>query len=153
MLMADPAAALSETRRVLRPGGRLALSVWSAPERNPWITILARVLVERCHMPPPEPGAPDPFSMASEERTRALLMGAGFTAVRTEEVSVRFAFRDLDDYVSFASDTAGPFAIVLRGLSDGERGALETQLAEAFAGFVANGGYELPGLSLAAVAD
>jgi SAM-dependent methyltransferase len=35
MLTADPAAALAETRRVLRPGGRLALSVWGAPERNP----------------------------------------------------------------------------------------------------------------------
>jgi ubiquinone/menaquinone biosynthesis C-methylase UbiE len=151
MLMADPAAALSETRRVLRPGGRLALSVWSAPERNPWLTILARVLVERGHMPPPEPGTPDPFSMASEERTRALLTGAGFTAVRREEVSVCFAFRDSHDYVSFASDTAGPFAIVLRGLSNGERKALQTQLDNAFAKFVANGGYELPGIALAAV--
>ena len=86
MLMADPAAALTETRRVLRRGGRLALAVWGAPERNPWMTILARVLVERGHMPPPEPGAPDPFSMASEERTRALLEAAGFGAVGTEEV-------------------------------------------------------------------
>lgn len=153
MLMADPAAALSETRRVLRPGGRLALSVWGAPERNPWITILARVLVARGHMPPPEPGAPDPFSMASEERTRALLIGTGFTSVRTEEVSVRFTFRDAGDYVSFARDTAGPFAIVLRGLSDGERKALKTQLAEAFDRFVADGGYELPGISLTAVAN
>ena len=29
MLMADPAAALAETRRVLRDGGRLAFSVWA----------------------------------------------------------------------------------------------------------------------------
>jgi SAM-dependent methyltransferase len=35
MLIADPAAALAETRRMLRPVGRLALSVWGAPERNP----------------------------------------------------------------------------------------------------------------------
>ena len=41
MLMADPAAALLETRRVLRPGGRLALSVWGEPERNPWGAIAA----------------------------------------------------------------------------------------------------------------
>ncbi|MGH9629557.1 MAG: class I SAM-dependent methyltransferase [Bryobacteraceae bacterium] len=153
MLMADPAAALSETRRVLRPDGRLALSVWSAPERNPWITILARVVVERGHMAPPEPGAPDAFSMASEEHTRALLGRAGFTAVRMEEVPVRFAFRDVDDYVNYASDTAGPFSIVLRGLSKAERGALKIQLGEAFASFVADGGYEFPGVSLNAVAS
>ena len=39
MLMADPAAALSETRRVLKPGGRLALAVWDTPERNPWLAL------------------------------------------------------------------------------------------------------------------
>jgi ubiquinone/menaquinone biosynthesis C-methylase UbiE len=78
MLMADPAAALGETRRVLRPGGRLALAVWGVPERNPWAAIGGRMLVERGHMPPPEPGAPRVFSMGSEERTRALVEGAGF---------------------------------------------------------------------------
>ena len=66
---------------------------------------------------------------------------------------MRFAFRDVDDYVSYASDTAGPFAIVLRGLSESERGALKAQLGEAFAPFAANGRYELPGVSLNAVAS
>src|ERR1700689_575025 len=36
MLMADPLASLLETRRVLRPGGRVALAVWDRIERNPW---------------------------------------------------------------------------------------------------------------------
>jgi ubiquinone/menaquinone biosynthesis C-methylase UbiE len=58
MLMADPATALAETRRVLRPGGRLALAVWSAPECNPWATIGFGLLVEHGHLPPPEPDAP-----------------------------------------------------------------------------------------------
>ena len=35
MLMVDPAGALAETRRVLRPGGRLALAVWGTMEQNP----------------------------------------------------------------------------------------------------------------------
>jgi ubiquinone/menaquinone biosynthesis C-methylase UbiE len=153
MLMADPSAALVETRRVLRPGKRVALSVWGAPEHNPWISILARVLVERGHTTPPEPGAPDAFSMGNAERTRAMLTRAGFSEVRTQELPVTFAFRDAADYVSYASDTAGPFAIVLRGLSDGDRQAVQSRLAEAFAGFASPGGYELPGLALAAVAS
>ena len=43
MLMADPAAALRETRRVLRDGGRLSFAVWSTPDRNPWAAILENV--------------------------------------------------------------------------------------------------------------
>ncbi|MGH3092505.1 MAG: class I SAM-dependent methyltransferase [Gaiellaceae bacterium] len=152
MLMADPAAALAETRRVLRPAGRLALSVWGAAERNPWASIGGRILVERGHMPRPEPGAPGIFGMASEERTRALLEGAGFAAVRTEEVPVRFAFRDLDDYERWVREVAGAFAMVVRGLSEQERETLKAQLGEAFAPFVADGGYELPGVALCATA-
>lgn len=153
MLMADPGAALSETRRVLRPGGRLALSVWGAPERNPWASIGGRILVERGHMPPPEPEAPGIFSMASEERTRALLEGAGFTSVRTEEVPVRWVFRNLDEYERWVTEVAGAVAMVVRALSAGERDALKAQLTEAFAPFEADGGYELPGVALCAVAS
>lgn len=153
MLMADPAAALGETRRVLRPGGRLALAVWGPPERNPWAALGGRLLVERGHMPPPEPGAPGVFSLGSEERTRGLLEEAGFADVRIEEIPVRFVFSDVDDYVSFAVETAGPFAMVIRGLSESERQTIEAQLGEAFAPFAADGGYELPGVALAAVAS
>jgi SAM-dependent methyltransferase len=152
MLAADPAAALAETRRVLRPGGRLALSVWGAPERNPWASIGGMILIERGHMPPPEPGAPGVFSMASEERTRALLNDAGFTSVRTEEMPVCFGFRDLDDYEQWVLDVAGPFATVVRGLPEDERGVLRARLREAFVPFATNGGYELPGVALCAVA-
>ena len=44
MLMIDPAAAFAETRRVLRPGGRLAFSVWAARERNPALSLAGAVL-------------------------------------------------------------------------------------------------------------
>jgi ubiquinone/menaquinone biosynthesis C-methylase UbiE len=153
MLMADPAAAFAETRRVLRPGGRLALAVWGAPERNPWAAIGFGLLVERGLMPPPEPGAPGPFALASEQHTRALLEGAGFTAVRTEEVPVRFTFRDLDDYETYATDTGGPAALVLRRLPEDERAALRTRLGAALAPFAAAVGYEIPGVALCAAAD
>lgn len=153
MLMADPETALVEIRRVVRAGGRVALSVWDALERNPWAGIGAGLLVEQGHMAPPEPGAPGPFSMGDRARLRELLEGVGFSTVRVEDVEVRFTFRDADEFVEWASETAGPFASVIRDLSDGERNALKTQLETAFGPFEAEGGYELPGVSLTAVAS
>jgi SAM-dependent methyltransferase len=152
MLMADPAAALSETRRVLRPGGRLALSVWGAPERNPWASIAGRFLVERGHVPPPEPGAPGPFSMASQERTRELLEGARFSAVRIEEVAVKWVFRDLDEYQRWLMDVSASLALVIRALPAEESAALTSHLEEAFAPFAADVGFEVPGVALCAAA-
>lgn len=153
MLMARPAVALAETRRVLRSGGRLALSVWGAPEGNPWATILAGTLVEGGYVPPPQPGEPNPFSLADVSRTSALIESAGFGTVRSVEVAVRFSFADLDDYLDFVSDTAGPLALVVRGLSDGERESFVAQLRERLDPFVVGGGYELPGVALCAVAS
>jgi SAM-dependent methyltransferase len=153
MLMADSAAALSETRRVLRTGGRVALSVWGKPERNPWASAPGRFLVERGHVPPPEPGAPGAFSMASEERTRELLEGSGFSAVRIEEVAVQWDFRDLDEYRRWLLDVSASLALVIRGLSAAESGALTSRLAEEFASFAADGGYAIPGVALCAVAS
>jgi SAM-dependent methyltransferase len=153
MLVADPAAALSETRRVLRPGGRLAMSVWGAPERNPWASIGGRILAERGLLPPPEPGAPGVFNMASEERTRALLADAGFTDVWTDEVPVGFPFRDLEEYERWVSDLSGSFAMVLRGLPEGELEALRAELRTAFEPYATQQGYELGGLALTAVAS
>jgi ubiquinone/menaquinone biosynthesis C-methylase UbiE len=152
MLMADPAAALSETRRVLRPGGRLALAVWREAPRNPWVAIAGRVLVEGGYMAPPEPGAPSMFSIATDERMRELLEGAGFDVERLEEVPVRFAYSDVDDYIASARDTGGMFATVWREASEEERGAIRTALGEAFASFAVAEGYEFPGVAFVALA-
>ena len=153
MLMDDTAAALAETRRVLRPGGRLALGVWGAPERNPFFAIIARTLVQHGHVPPPEPPpAPGIFSMASPDRTTALLRGAGFDEVRTAEIPVVFRLPDVDEYIGIVADTAGPIALALRRLSDADRAAVKTEVADALARFRSNGGYELPGVALCAAA-
>lgn len=152
MLMADPPAALSETRRVLRDGGRLVLAVWGAPERNPFFTLVAMNLVRRGHIEPPAPEGPGIFSMSSDERTTALLEQAGFDEVRTEEVPARFAFDDVDEYLNFVGDTAGPLALALRRLSDEELKSIKADLEEACAPFATDGGYALPGVTVAAVA-
>jgi SAM-dependent methyltransferase len=153
MLMPDVVAACSETRRVLRGGGRLALAVWRGAEVNPWISIVGRMLVERGHAPRPEPGAPGIFALANEDRLRRLLTSVGFTVERIEDVPVHFVYRDVDDYVRRARDTGGLFATVWRAVSNEEHEAMKARLRDEFAPFAVDGGFELPGLALAAVAS
>jgi ubiquinone/menaquinone biosynthesis C-methylase UbiE len=153
MLMADPAGALAETRRVLRPGGRVTLAVWGALERSPFFTTVAISLVQHGHMPPPEPPGPPVFSMASAERTTALLEGAGFSSVRTEEVQVRFELPDVVEYLSMISDTAGPLGLALRGVSETDGEAVKADVEQSLARFATDRGYEIPGVALCAVAD
>jgi SAM-dependent methyltransferase len=153
MLMPDPAAACSETRRVLRSGGRAVLAVWREAERNPWVSIAGRILVGRGLMPRPEPGTPGMFVLATEERLGGLLEGSGFETVRTADVPVLFAFRDVDEYVERATATGGGFASAWSSASEDERDAIKSDLEDAFEPFAADGGYALPGVSLCAVAS
>lgn len=152
MLMADPAAALSETRRVLRAGGRLALAVWAAPERNPFFAVLASVLARGGHVAPPPAGAPNPFGMADPDRTGALLEVAGFTAIALDEIPVRFPFRDVDGYLGFMGDTAGPLAVALQALSGADREDVARSVGDALGAFAVDGGYAIPGAALVATA-
>ena len=153
MLMADPAGALAESRRVLRTGGRLVLAVWGAPQRNLFFSVIAAILAERGHLPPPGPGSLSPFSMASQQHTRELLTAAGFRVIAMDEIAVRCRFGDLEEYLTFVADTAGPAAIALRGLPREERQEVKARLEDAFGAFVTPQGYELAGSALAAAAS
>ena len=153
MLMPNPAAALAETRRVLRPDGRLALAVWSTAAVNPWVALAGRILAERGLSPPPEPGAPGMFVLADEARLRELLQGAGFDVERIEQVRVLFEYSDVDDYIVRTKDLGGMFSRIWSDASVAEREAIAARLAEDFAPFTVDGGYQLPGVAVVAAAS
>jgi ubiquinone/menaquinone biosynthesis C-methylase UbiE len=133
MLMADPAAALGETRRVLRDGGALAFAVWSTADRNPWAALPGMTLVQRGHMPPPEPGAPGIFSMGEPDRIRELVTRAGFADPQVEEITFEFRYADFADLWDTLMRLTGVVAQVLRELPPDEleatRAAVEVNLA------------------------
>jgi SAM-dependent methyltransferase len=148
MLMADPAAALAETRRVLRQGGRLAFAVFAGPDRNPFAAIPARVVVELGHMPPPVPGTPGICALGDPARIEELVTEAGFQPPEIEPVEFHWRFTDFEDYWGFLLRIAGAIAMVLEALPDEQRDVARAQIEEAIAGFRSDGGYELVGVCL-----
>jgi SAM-dependent methyltransferase len=110
MLMADPAAALAETRRVLRDDGRLALAVWGPPDSNKWAFIPGLTMVELGHLDPPEPNAPGIFAMGDPDRIRALVTGAGFGEPEIAQVAVHWGYVDTDEHWEKTLKLAAPIA-------------------------------------------
>src|SRR5262249_23896716 len=152
MLMADAAAAFRETRRVLRPGGRLAFAVFTGPDQNPWGSLPAGVLVERGHMPPREAGAPGLFALADRSRLSQLLADAGFSQPRLEEVAFTWRFADPHTFWTFLNEAVGAITIVLERLDDDERLEVSLEIRQRVEAFDGPTGIQLGGVSLVASA-
>jgi SAM-dependent methyltransferase len=152
MLMTDPAAAFAESRRVLRPGGRVAFSVWAARERNPVLSLVGAVLESQGYIPPPDPETPGAFAMADPGRIRELVMGAGFAEPEIEEVSFRWSFPHQDAYWRYLIETSASSSPVLRALPLEARRRVREQLHEATRPFHSGEGYDFPAVCLNVVA-
>ena len=154
MLVPEPGRAFAECRRVLRPGRRLAYGVWGPPDRNPWLTFLALAIMQHGHVIPGDPFGPGgPFSLASPEASRDLLMAAGFTEVENEEIPGVFRYASVDDYWDVQSSIGGPIAALVASLSDDERAAIKATLETMVAPFRSDDGYELPSLAIGISAE
>ncbi len=153
MLSADPAGALQEWRRVLAPGGRLALAVWDAPDANPWTTIPADVLAALRFTEPPDRGGPGMFALADAGRLDALLADAGFVERTVQPVTLERAYESVDAWIAETAEVSASFGAAFRPLSVAQRAHAVREIRRAAAPFTADGGsVRLPGRTLAALA-
>jgi len=149
MLMPDAQEALRETYRVLVPGGRVAVAVWSAQSKVNTLGIVREVLVRHRAFTPP-PGAPDFFRFGKAGAIERALKTAGFRDVRSKRMTIEWVFADANDF--WKSMKQGPsLNRALVGLSPARRRAIKEEVARRLECFRRRNALRIPNEAVLAV--
>jgi SAM-dependent methyltransferase len=139
----DKPAALSEMRRVLKRGGRLALSCWRSVEHTPGYLVLEQALARRVG---PEKAALPPFSLGDAGAIRGLVVGAGFREVKLRAEAKMMRFRSAEHLVRAVVGGA-PMMGALTAQGEGVLDAIIAEVTEATKHYVDDEGWATPAVS------
>lgn len=152
MYMPHPVDALREWRRVLKAGGRVAVVVFSTPERNSWGAVPASIIRRRAKLPPPVPGQPGPFSLGGPGVLEQIFREAGFASPEIRAVPAPHGAGSSAEYVQVAREAFGGFNAMMAHLSPQDRESVWNEVAASMRSFESSGGFEVPGECLVGAA-
>lgn len=133
MYFVDVQRALAEIKRVLVPGGVVALQVWGPAEESPYFANAVGPFMRRLNPPPPPADAPSPLRFAPPGKLLDALKSAGFREVREERRSIVLPWPGSPEELwQHIYEIAIPLRPLFDGLPADERAAA---LAESVAGY------------------
>jgi ubiquinone/menaquinone biosynthesis C-methylase UbiE len=98
-IFTDPEKAAKEARRVLRPGGRICVAVWSTGDKVPFLHAIIGPMLE--HAEPDETGyLPTPYETGGPGEMVSFLHEAGFQQAQESRTVHSVQFATVEDYLN-----------------------------------------------------
>ena len=151
MFFPDEALALSEMRRVLKSGGRVAVSVWADAAQVPLVECALACM--RRLLPAPKVARLSVFRLGDPDRLAGLLGAAGFEGVQVESCELACSFKTAEDYWQAFLDLAGGAAGSLCRLPSDSQAQLRSGVAQELEPYACAEGYRLVSRVLIAAAS
>ena len=151
MLFSNPARALTEMRRVVKPASKVAVMVFSAVERNPHHGIPFAIIRRLGNIPPPAPGEPWMYALGAPGVLEGLYREAGFQNVSVHAVPIPRGFPSAAAAVGNMRKGAGDLKELMTQLNEADRERAWAEIAEQFKRFEGPNGFEIPGEALIGV--
>jgi ubiquinone/menaquinone biosynthesis C-methylase UbiE len=128
MFYPDMLLAAKEMVRVLKPGGRIATTVWNGPDKNFWVTAMMGTIAKHVEMPPPPPGAPSMFRCAQPGMMAELFKQAGFKNVNEKEVPLKMNPGTKETYWTMMTEVGAPIVAALSKTDDATRDKIKKEV-------------------------
>jgi len=113
MFFPDMLLAAKEMVRVLKPGGKIATSVWNVPEKNFWVTASMGTITKNLELPALPPDAPGMFRCAADGFISGLFLQAGLKNISQKEVTGKLNCKTTHVYWSVMTELAAPVVAAL----------------------------------------